>query len=876
MKNPGAGNLPDDGDANQPEQGSIESVDSPPQDNGGVEDTPDGGAIVNLGDSQLQPADKGNFYDNLIDTPVLDMVLLGKLSLEFDERIREDKKAFEQRVKQYAEGIKRTGLGNEAPGGAQFVGASKVVHPVLIKAAIDFEARAIAELMPPAGAVKEYIPNPEITQVQADKARRVAAHMNWQLTKQMPEFRPELEQMLSQVSLGGSQFMYLNWDEKRRRPMPTYWPSDDVIIPYGASNAFTAERLTMVERITQRAYEQRFTTGYYKGNPDAAPVMQPERTEAAKAAEKVEGKEPDILNKDGLREVWRVFTDLEIPGDPFTKGELAPYVIEMNENRSGINRVIRNWEEKDELRLPMQWLVEFPFLPWRGALSIGLAHVIGTLSGAATGALRALLDSAHVNNFPAVLKLKGANFGGQTTQMEFGTMVDIEGGVAGLNDDIRKLTMPIPYNPPSTVLFQLLGFLGDEAEAVVQTTLKNLGDAASNTLPVGTTLALIEQGMKVFAGVHQRLLHAMTQLLQVLYRINKMYMTDQELKDDAGTVLASRRDYNGPMDVIPVGDPNIFSDAQRFAQMQVVADRATQKPDLYDARKVEEGILKMTRIPDATSYLQPSQQPDEMNAVNENTAMAMGRPVMAYPEQDHLAHLQVLLDFARSPVLGQLPNIAPKFMELAIDHAGQHVALWYASAMYHAGSAAVEQKLELLMNTKDPEANKELDRLLATISPAAVKAANQHFGTYQQILAELQQIADKYKPQPQGDNSTQVAQIGAETAKAVAGQRSQDVASTNQSREKVVSINAATRLQELRAKQQGDAGKTQATAAQNLALQTQKDNAAGQRQQDSDRVKVLTNEQDNSTALTIAASELAAGHKADVSTGTGVNPGGGK
>lgn len=828
---------PDDENTNQSApaaKGSIESVSESPSD---VEDTDDGGAIVKVS-SALPPADEGQFYDNLVG--IIDTSTLAKLSTELDERIREDRKAREERVKQYQEGIQRTGLGNDAPGGASFSGASRVVHPVLAKAAIDFEARAIAELMPPAGAVKEYIPETKVTQASVDKAKRVAAHMNWQLLKQMPEFRSELEQCLSQVPLGGSQFMYMNWDEKRRRPTATYWPSDDVVIPYAASSAATAERLTQVERITQRTYEQRVKIGYYAEPADMAPVMIPEQNAAARAAERVEGVKPDVYNKDGLREVWRVYIELELEEDSETGGELAPYVVEMNADKSGIKRVVRNWEQKDKLRLQMQWLVEFPFLPWRGALSIGLGHVIGTMSGAATGALRALLDAAHMNNFPAVLKLKGANFSGQSKQLDVGTMVEIEGGVGNMGDDIRKLTMAIPYNPPSPVLFELLGLLTTEAESVVQTTLKNLQEASVSNLPVGTTLAVIEQGMKVFAGVHQRLLHAMTQMLLVLYRINKLYLTDDDIKDEAGSVLATRQDYAGPMSVIPVADPNIFSDAQRFAQMQLVADRAQLLPQLYDLRKVEEMILQRTRIPDATSLLMPSQDPQPDNAVNENGAMAMGRPVAAFPEQDHLAHLQVHLDFMTSPVLGQLAPIATKFLPACVDHIAQHVALWYINGMYHAGSAAVQTQLEKMMGTKDPQAEQELDRLLAQISPAATQAAVQHFSSLPAILQRAQAALQALSPQPPPDPSIATAQIAA-----------QSKAADTQSREKVAQLTSVTQ----RAVQQG------------------RDAAAAQRTQMAEQTKLIVTDKDNATALTISAAELAAGHKSNVSDGKGLHPG---
>lgn len=861
----GPGPTPDDENTSSAgsAQGSIESVEAPASD---VEDTSDGGAIVKTGEPTPAPADQGKFYDNLL--PVLANTDIAALGQTLDELIKKDKEDRKERDKKYAEGIKRTGLGDEAPGGGTFAGASRAVHPVLSKACIDFEARAIAELMPPAGPAKEYIPEANVTQAMVDKAKRKSAHMNWQMTKQMPEFRPELEQCLSQVPLGGSQFMYLMFDQRRRRPVATYWPSDDVIIPYAASSALMSERLTMVERITQQVYKQRVKSGYYadmqgivriteKGDDsdaariDSAPVMQPEQTPAAKAAERVEGVEPDALNKDGLREIWRVFADLELQDDVETGGELAPYVIEMTEATHEIKRIIRNWEQEDSLRLNMAWLIEFPFLPWRGALSIGLGHVIGSLSGAVTGALRACLDTAHVNNFPALLKIKGANMSGQTLQLDFGSVTEIEGGISGMNDDVRKLIMAVPYNPPSQMLLELMGVLVDAAEGTVATTLKNLTDAAQNGLPVGTTLALLEQGLKVFAGVHQRLLHAMTQLLGVLHRINKLYLTDKELKDDAGTTLALRSDYNGPMDVIPVADPNIFSDAQRFAQMQVVADRAQLLPQLYDLRKVEEMILERTRIPDATNLLLPDAAPHEDNAVNENAAMAMGQPVSVFPEQDHLAHLQVLLDFAQSPFLGQFPSIAATYLPHAIKHASDHVTMWYVQAFYHASSAAVGQDISKLMGTKDPEAQAELDKLLATLSPKVIEIAASKFTKPEAIMKQLMQVAQSLAPQPPQDPTLAATSITADAKKAGDALRAQTDQGKTASNEKLTTLKLVS----------------------DRTLQTQKDNAAGQRAQDANVAKERISEEDNQTALTIAASELAAGHRSGVSDGKGINPG---
>lgn len=840
---------PDDAD-NEQTQASIENIGD---DDNDVQDTDDGGAIVTVDpDAKQEQARVLAFYDNL--APDIDPSTLAQLNSTLQELIKEDWKQREQREKQYEEGIQRTGMSNSAPGGASFSGASKAAHPVLAKAAIDFEARAIAELMPASGAVKEYIPGTSIKKERVEKARRVSEFMNWQLTKQMPEFRGELEQCLSQVPLGGSQFMYLCNSDRLKRPTATYWPSDDVAIPFSASSVLAAERVTQRERITQATYKQRVASGYYVEPLDTASAMTPELGPAATAAAKIEGKSPDPFNQDGLREIWRVYCDLELDDDEETKGESATYIVEMNADGSGIKRVVRNWEQDDELRIRMQWLIEFPFLPWRGALSIGLAHAIGGLASAATGALRSLLDAAHINNFQGGLRLKGANFAGQSTAVEPGTFVEIEGGTAGINDDIRKLVMAFPYNQPSPVLFQLLGFLGDEAESVVQTTLKNLQDAAGSNLPVGTTLAMIEQGMKVFAGVHQRLLAAMTQLFEVLHRINRLYLTDEQIKKSLGPGVASHEDFEGPMDVIPVADPNVFSDAQRFAQMQVVADRAMQNPQLYDMRKVEEMILKRTRIPDAEDLLQPKPDIGEQNSVNENAAMAVGRPAATYPQQDHLAHLQVHLDFLTSPVFGQLRVIAPKLIPLMLDHVAHHVSLWYVQQFYEASSKLMPGgDIAQFMGTKDPEAEKELDRLLAQLSPDIVQAAGQQLSKLPPIIQAAQQLLAQMQPQQPGmppDSAPVVAQIGAA------------------SREKVAGMQLQAKQMDAQTQQQRDAAK----AAADARIQQQRDAAANARTQADNQVKLQVNSDDNTTALTIAADEIAAGRRSDLSTGTGINP----
>ena len=709
-----------------------------------VVDTDDGGAIVTVGEDESKRPDK-NWFDNIADD--FEDAVKGKIATRLLEDIDRDKRAREKREKDYEEAIKRTGLGKETPGGADFEGASKAVHPMLTEAVVDFQSRAIKELMPPNGPVKTYIPgdNPDVDRFK--KGERIKNYMNWQFLKQMPDFRTELEQLLSQTPLGGSQFLRLVWDDQKKRPVPQFWPSDDVYIPYAASNFYTSDRVTFVDHITEFEYEQRVKSGMYSdlGTEMIKAGAVDEESRPQKATDAVEGKEKlQAYNEDGLHNIYEVncFSDELEEGKKY-----CPYRITIHGPSRKICAINRNWEEEDETKLKLDWAVEFPFIPWRGAGSVGLGQMIGSLSGAATGALRALLDSAHMNNLPTLIRLKGANFSGQSKELRVAAITEIEGGVAG--DDIRKLIMPVPFNPPSNVLLELLGVVDGLGRGLVQTTFEKLGEQ-STQMPVGTTLALIEEGMTVFSAIHLRMFQAMDKVLDILCRINRMYLDEEELKDEHGTLLAYRRDFDPPYDVSPVADPEIFSDVQRMAQLQVIADRAAQMPEIYNVKEVEKRILERTKIPNPDELLLPDDTPEETNAVNENAAMTMGRPVAAFPSQDHLAHLQVHLDYAMSPALGMNPLIAPRYIPMLMGHIIEHVALYYVSYnvdLLKAASGMDEDQFSQMMKLRDPEVRKEMDKTLAYQSSEVVPAMDQVLSGLQPIIMQLQQVMQELQPE---------------------------------------------------------------------------------------------------------------------------------
>ena len=836
-----------------------------------VEDTEDGGAIVTLGEDGPAAGDS-EFYDNLAETmPEPD---LKSLASKFLELISRDKEARKKRDEQYEEGIRRTGLGDDAPGGAQFNGASKVVHPMMTEACIDFASRAIKELLPPQGPAKDLIEG-EVTIKKIQKAKRKTSLMNWQLTVQSQEFRSELEQLLTQVPLGGAQYLKMSWDEARNRPGFLAVMIDDMYLPFAATNFYTAQRKTHVQYLTQLDYEERVKSGMYR-DVDLTPAGQePERSAADVANDKIEGRSDTSYNEDGLRTVFECHVIADVEGD----GN-APYIITIDKPSSKVLAIYRNWDEEDDSREPLDWFVEFPFIPWRGAYPIGLPHMIGGLSAAATGALRALMDSAHIQNVPTMLKLKGGTRGGQSLNIQPTQVEEIEGG---LNvDDVRKLAMPIPFNPPSPTLFQLLGFVVDAGKGVVRTSMDNLADQNPNA-PVGTTLALIQEGMTVFSSIHARLHNAMGRTLRILHRLNAMYLDDADVKHEVGEVLATRADFEGPMDVVPVSDPAIFSESQRFAQVQAVSQRAAALPQLYNLRKVEERLLETLRVPNPKELLVPPMEPKQQNAVNENVTATMGRPIVAFPEQDHIAHLKTHLAYMTNPALGASQLIAPVYLPVILGHIKEHLALWYASTVLElAEDTSGIDISEDMKNLKDDEARRAFDRMLAEASQAVVTDATDVFASLPPVIDQAMKMMQQFAPQPPQDPRTAIEGQKLQAQQ----QRDQAQMQLDGQRAQMDAQEAAQRTQLDGQKLQIEGQKMQAEAMKSQAemqLQAQKlqiEQQLEQMKQDREdartsaelNARMTMNQQDNQTAMQLAQAEIMSGERIAVSTGTGINP----
>jgi hypothetical protein len=701
-----------------------------------MEEQADGSAIVMLDDG---PEFNPEFYDNLTD--IIDPSTLSALSSRYLDLLETDKEARSLRDKQYEEGIKRTGMGNDAPGGATFMGASKVVHPAMAEGCVDFASRAIKEMFPPDGPVKTKVLG-KMDDLKAAKAERKRDFMNWQITEQIEEFKDEQEQLLTQLPLGGSQYFKLWFDEQKKRPCVEFLPIDRVILPFAATNFYTAQRAAEVHEITQYEFDRRIRTGMYRDINFVKSTGTLDQNKVEQANNKVEGKQFED-NKDGLREVYHIYCYLELEDDKKTKGESAPYILMVDKLDNQAVGLYRNWEEQDETRTKLDWVVEFKFIPWRGAYAIGLPHLIGGLSAALTGALRALLDTAHINNSATMLKLKGAKISGQSQQVDVTQIIEIE-GAPGVQD-IRQIAMPMPFNPPSQVLFELLGWLDKAAKGVVTTSEEKIADI-NNNAPVGTTQALIEQGAAVFSSIHARMHDSQARVLKILCRLNRWHFDEMQKGDVVADLEISREDFERNTDVVPVSDPHIFSETQRMAQIQAVLSRSDKSPDLYNRQAVEQRFLKQLKIPNINELLKNTPAPEQRTSADENAALLIGQAAYAYLQQDHIAHIQDHLQFAMNPFLGQSPFADPNYLNNLIEHLKQHMTLWYLNRSNGYVEKATGKPMD---NYDNPDLTPTIDKMYTTIGAHVMLDSQQVFGQFQQALVQLVQMAQQRKNAPQ-------------------------------------------------------------------------------------------------------------------------------
>ena len=680
----------------------------------------DGSATLSTIDPMAAPVEKHGFYTNLATT--LDPFALSDCVMDLIDLVEDDKKSREKRDDQQKDALARSGVAGPAPGGADFQGANKVTHPGLLSIAVDFSARVTKELLPPGGPVKAAIEEP-VTPIEQARGDRITNHMNWQITKQMPEFESEMEQMFTQLPFGGSQYIKVWRDVGLGRNRIEFVAIDDLFIPFSASNFYTAERITHRQFLTRKEIEDRIKSGLYqKIDLDANPAT-PEMSKSGELTLKVEGAEDQGENEDGLREIY----ETQVSWD-FGDG-LDPYIVTIDTYSKEALSVYRNYDPKDEKKTKLDWIVDFTLIPWRGPVGIGFPQIFSGLPSAVTGALRALLDSAHAQNAPATITQKGVtNVSGRNTNPRPGENLTLQTKTGIPVDDIRKAIIPLQFNGPSPVLLELLGLLKSEMSDVLKMTLDNISDTNQNT-PVGTHLSRVEQGLVVYSSIHKRLHKSMARLLEVLYRLNSQYLDEKDELKEAGKILATKADYMGPPSISPVSDPNIFSEFQRLTQMQAAMQLRQQMPDVkFNSYAIAHRMLTLMKVPNIDELLPPlpvPPKPQNVNPISENAAFMLGNPVMVFPSQDHMDHLIAHFDLLISPLFCQNRMFAPVLLAKLLDHIRQHIGYVYPQIYLECAQQGSQVPLQQAMG--DPQEADLVAKVFVVASPLVSQVLQKTF-----------------------------------------------------------------------------------------------------------------------------------------------------
>ena len=714
---------------------------------------------VLIGDPELDIVDEteSTFDENLADT--IDAKELNGVASQLISSYESDKEArsdWEYRYKQGLETLDTSGGQDEEENQRATRGLSTVVHPMIAEAATQFNARAIAELYPSGGPVKTVIigePNEEME----EQAKRVKDFMNYQITQEMPEYFPDLDQMLFQLPLVGHTFKKVWWDANLERQCSQFVKAEDFVVSPDSKDLYTATRYTHVIRMPKNDFNKYVEAGHYLPSKYSAEDVDP----SGDIGSEIEGVDPYGDSNDQvmtLLEVhsYEMFDGIDGIEDNEDDDAVAlPYVITIDYDAEKIVAVRRNWEEEDEKKKRRDWFISYKFLPSTGFYGFGLYHMIGGLGKAATGSLRALLDSAAFANMQGGFKLKGRVTGGEM-QINPGEFADLDATV----DDVNKAIMPLPFKEPSQTLFNLMNAITDAGRRFASTADLNVGDVNPNA-PVGSTVALIEQGSKAFSAIHKRLHYSQGQEFKLLAKLNAIYLPDEVKFSAVGaSSIIYAKDFDDRIDIIPVSDPNIFSTAQRIAQGQAILQMAQSNPQLYDMYEANKRMLEAVRINNIDEILKKPEQAVRLDPIDENMSVMYGKPIRAFPEQEHESHIAVHLQFLQDPSLGGNPG-AKGLAPILIAHIAEHIALLYRTRM----QSSINMTLPNIPDLRDPkfkfdDIDPQLDMMISQRAAEVVAQAPQ-----MEAIKPLMAIQGQQQQNPL-QYAQQLAQLEAQALKA--------------------------------------------------------------------------------------------------------------
>ena len=689
-------------------------------------------------DVDLEPAkqhNSGDFDANLAE--FMDSSDLESLASELISDFTKDSGDRKDWIQTYVEGLKLLGLKYEERT-EPWQGACGVFHPMLTESVVRFQSEGIMETFPAQGPVKTQIIGKETPDKQ-DASNRVRDDMNYQLTEVMPEYRPEHEKMLWNLPLAGSAFKKIYYDPSLGRQVAMFVPAEDIVVPYGASSLASAERVTHVMRKTENELRKLMVAGFYLDVDLGEPSSELDEVEKQKAQE----NGMSAIQDDRYR-VLEMQVNLDLSGYEHVnkKGEetgiALPYIVTLEKGSSTILAIRRNWYEDDELCTKRNHFVHYQYIPGFGFYGYGLIHLIGGYAKSATIIQRQLIDAGTLSNLPGGLKSRGLRLKGDDTPISPGEFRDVDVPSGSIRDNI----LPLPYKEPSQVLFSLLQNIIQEGKTFASSGDMSVSDMSAQT-PVGTTLAILERTLKVMGAVQARMHYTMRQEFKLLKNIIADYTPeDYDYQPEEGSRKARRSDYDS-VDVIPVSDPNASTMAQKIVQYQAVLQLAQQAPQLYNLPLLHRQMIEVIGIKNANKLVPIEDDEKPVDPVTENQNMlTMKKPVKAFMEQNHQAHIAAHTSIMQNPQIMGLLQQNPMMQQIVSGiqaHIAEHMGMEYRKQ--------VEMMIGGVLPHEDEETGEETKVSPEMADKIALAVAQASGQMAQMAQAQAQQAAAQQKMQ---------------------------------------------------------------------------------------------------------------------------------
>ena len=627
-----------------------------------IEMQEDGGATINFDPAAVAQEGGEDHESNLAE--FLDDSVLDTLSSELMEKYTSYKETRGDWEESYREGLGLLGF-KYTTRTEPFRGASSVTHPVLAEAVTQFQAQAYKELLPAEGPVRTQVMG-DVTVAKEEQSKRVKDFMNYQIMDQMKEYEPEFDQMLFYLPLSGSTFKKVYYDDILGRAVSKFIPAEDIIVPYSATSLEDAEAIIHIVRESENSLKKQMYAGFYK---------EVELGDAPLQENQLKEKEREIegVTANGTEDIYTVLEmhvnlDLEGYEDADQEGEPTgiklPYIVTINETNNNVLSIKRNYKPQDPLKAKNNYFVHFKFLPGMGFYGLGLIHMIGGLSRTATVALRQLLDAGTLANLPAGFKTRGVRMRDDAQPLQPGEFrdVDVPGG------NIKDQFMQLPFKGPDQTLLQLMGICVQSAQRFASIADSQVGDM-NQQAAVGTTVALLERGSRVMSAIHKRLYVGLKNEFKLLADVLKTYLPPEYPYDVPGASRQIKvKDFDDNVDILPVADPNIYSQTQRISMAQTQLQLAQSNPKMHNMYQAYRSMYEAVGVKNINSILPPPQPPQPMDPSLEHIMAISGKPFQAYPGQDHKAHIDAHLSFMSISMVQNNPMAMMALQKNILEH----------------------------------------------------------------------------------------------------------------------------------------------------------------------------------------------------------------